>query len=123
MGLETVQTVQPQPRLVDFERLEALTIELKQKLCALFDRLGVAAQVNQVGSLFNIHFAPTAVTDYAALCASDREQIARLHLALLNHGVVLASRGMGCLSTPIGSAEIDALVEATGLALGDLSSE
>jgi glutamate-1-semialdehyde 2,1-aminomutase len=118
-GLATLEQLTP----AVFERLEALTIELKQKLCALFDTLGVPAQVNQIGSLFNIHFASTPVTDYAALCASDREQIARLHLALLNHGVVLAGRGMGCLSVPIGSAEIDAFVEAARLALSDLSSE
>jgi glutamate-1-semialdehyde 2,1-aminomutase len=115
-GLATLEQLTP----AAFERLEMLTIELKQKLCALFDKQGIPAQVNQIGSLFNIHFSHSAVTNYDTLCASDRERIAQLHVALLNHGVVLASRGMGCLSTPIGSAEIETFVDAIRLALLDL---
>jgi glutamate-1-semialdehyde 2,1-aminomutase len=118
-GLATLEELTPET----YERLEGLARHLKDKLGALFGELGVAAQVNQAGSIFNIHFSDVPVTDYATYSRSDREQAARLHLAALNHGVALAGRCMGCLSTPMSEAEIDTFVGAIRLAMHDLSNE
>ena len=85
--------------------------------------LGAAVQVNQVGSIFNLHFSDAPVTDFAAYSRSDRELAGRLHLAALNRGVVLAGRCMGCLSTPMSGAEIDTFVDAIRLAMSDLDLE
>ncbi len=116
-GLATLEELTPET----YERLEGMGHDLKVKLDALFGELGAAVQVNQVGSIFNIHFADAPVTDYAAASRSDHDRAARLHLAALNHGVALASRCMGCLSTPMTGAEIATFVEAIRLAMHDLA--
>jgi len=118
-GLATLDEMTP----AAYAQLDALSGELRAKLCALFGELGVPAQINQVGSIFNIHFSDTPVTDYATMCMSDREMAAWLHLAALNHGVALASRCMGCLSMPMTGAEIDACVTAIRLAMRDLDAD
>jgi glutamate-1-semialdehyde 2,1-aminomutase len=118
-GLATLEQLTPET----YARLEDLARDLKDKLVALFTELSVVAQVNQVGSIFNIHFSDTPVTDYAIYSRSDRERAARLHIAALNHGVALANRGMGCLSTPMTGAEIDVFVGAIRLAMQDLALE
>jgi glutamate-1-semialdehyde 2,1-aminomutase len=118
-GLATLEELTPEA----YERLEGMGHDLKGKLDALFGELGAAVQVNQVGSIFNIHFADAPVTDYAATSRSDQDRAARLHLAALNHGMALAGRCMGCLSTPMTGAEIDAFVKAIRLAMHDLSNE
>ena len=105
-----------------FERLNELGGQLKMKLCALFSELGVAAQINQIASLFAIHFSDTPVTDLASLARSDRQKAGLLSLAVLNHGVMMATRGMGCLSTPMTEAEIDAFIAAIRLAIHDMEA-
>ena len=97
-GLATLAEMTPE----HYDELEALAIELKDKIDGQ-----TAASVSQVGSLFRVELAdPNLVPD--------------LHLALLNHGILLTPRGMGCLSTPMTSVEIDAFVEATKRSLHDL---
>ena len=115
-GLATLAEMTPDR----YARLEALTVELRDELLALFSSLGVVAQVNQVGSLFNIHFTDRPVTDYATASAGDKALQNALYVALLNHGVAFTGRGMGCLSTPMGSAEIETFVTAARQALRDL---
>ena len=115
-GLATLAELTPE----EFDRLEALGKELKGKLEALFAQAGIAAHVNQIGSLFNIHLSGSPVVDYAGAQASDRALLFELYIAMLNHGVAFTGRGMGCLSTPMGSAEIDAFVEAARAGLADL---
>jgi glutamate-1-semialdehyde 2,1-aminomutase len=115
-GLATLAELTPE----EFDRLEALGQELKVKLESLFASAGIGAQVNQIGSLFNIHLSDRPVADYAAAQAGDRPLLFELYVAMLNHGVAVTGRGMGCLSTPMGSAEIDAFIEAARAGLGDL---
>jgi glutamate-1-semialdehyde 2,1-aminomutase len=87
---------------------------------ALFASLNVPAQVNQIGSLFNLHFSDAPVTDYATTSTTNRKILRSLYLAVLNHGIVFTPRGMGCLSTPMTGAQIDLFVQAIKLGLDDL---
>ena len=89
-GLATLAELTPER----FDDLERLAVELKEELerCS-----GVS--VRQIGSLFQIGL-PGAVSP------TD------LFLALLGHGILLTPRGMGCLSTPMTSAEIDEIGRA-----------
>ncbi len=103
-----------------YDRLAAMGARLKEDLCDLFAELGIAAQVNQVGSLFNIHFTDRPVVNYEAVQAGDRELQQELFIAALNHGIAFTGRGMGCLSTPMGDAELDAFVNAIKVSLEDL---
>ena len=115
-GLATLEEMTP----AAYERLDQLGADLRSKLLALFGSLGIAGQVNQIGSLFNIHFTDRPVTDYPAVLSGDRQLLRDLYIAGLNHGIAFTGRGMGCLSTPMGTPEIDAFVEATRLCLADL---
>jgi glutamate-1-semialdehyde 2,1-aminomutase len=115
-GLATLAELTP----AEFDRLEALGQELKGKLEALFAEAGIAVQVNQIGSLFNVHLSDAPVDGYAAAQASDRGLLFELYVAMLNHGVAFTGRGMGCLSTPMTSTEVDVFVAATRAGLGDL---
>ena len=115
-GLATLEEMQPER----YAHLDALGTELKRKLDRLFAELGLPAQVNQVGSLFAIHLTDRPVLDYAGAQAGDRSLLHELFVAMLNHGVLFTGRGMGCLSTPMSSAEVDAFVDAARLGLRDL---
>ena len=102
-GLATLAEMTPER----YDGLEALGVELEEKLTQLFEAGGIAATTTRAASLFNLHFEhPAAMRD--------------LHLALLNHGILLTSRGMGCLSTPMTSIELDTFVEAVRLGLEDI---
>jgi imidazoleglycerol phosphate dehydratase HisB len=115
-GLATLAELVPQT----YERLERLGAELRTKLSRLFAEVGQPASVNQIGSLFNIHLIDRPVRDHADVFAADTALLRELHLAMLGHGILFTPRGMGCLSTPMTSTEVDAFVEATRLGLADL---
>ena len=93
-------------------RIDQLGETLRAGANALFGRLAVCAQVVGVGSLFNIHFTDEPVLDYRAVARGDRQGLSLLVLALMNRGIFLAPRGMGCTSSVMGGAEIDAFLAA-----------
>lgn len=103
-----------------YEELEAGGIQLRTRLTEVFEEVGVKAQVTGVASLFNIHFSDQEIIDYRDAAAADKELALLLFLDLLNRGISLAPRGMGCLSTPMTETELDALVIAVKTALMDL---
>ncbi len=55
--------------------------------------------------------------------AATMQRMQHLHLNLLDEGVILSSRGLGCLSTPMGEAEIDAFLAALERALARLPQD
>ena len=89
-GLATLAELTPDR----FDALEALAGELEAGVNAR-----TAATAAVVGSLFRIELP-------------DRSHLPDLHLGLLANGILMTPRGMGCLSTPMTSAEIGAFVDA-----------
>jgi glutamate-1-semialdehyde 2,1-aminomutase len=114
-GIATLEALTPDV----YARLNAQGEGLRAQLAALFGRLGVAAQVTGIGSLFNLHFTAEEIFDYQSARKGANEQGRRAMLALLNEGYFLAPRGMGCISTPMTEAEIDGLVQAVERVLVD----
>jgi glutamate-1-semialdehyde 2,1-aminomutase len=57
------------------------------------------------------------VTDYRAVARSDKEFLKLLHLSLLNEGVLLSPRGLGCFSVPMTDADVEFLLRALEQAL------
>ncbi len=47
----------------------------------------------------------------------------RLFMALLDAGIMVNDNGLGCLSTPMGEAELDRIEAALGRALAALGQE
>jgi glutamate-1-semialdehyde 2,1-aminomutase len=107
-GIATLEALTPEV----YTRLNGLGDRLRTRLTALFERLGVAVQVTGLGSLFNLHFTAEEIVDYRTSRSGANETSRAAMLALMNEGFFLAPRGMGCISTPMGEAEVDALVEA-----------
>jgi glutamate-1-semialdehyde 2,1-aminomutase len=92
--------------------IDGLAEDLRTRVSALFRRLHVPAQVVGVGSLFNLHFTEEPIVDYRAVARGDRKTLSLLVLALMNRGIFLAPRGMGCTSSVMTPAEIDTFLTA-----------
>jgi len=109
------------------DRLNALGDRARVVLRQAFTDAGVAGQVTGEGSLFLLHFGTDALGDYRrayrAHSERDQERLAQLYRNLLNHGVIISSWGLGCLSTPMGEIEIARLGQATLAALRDLKAQ
>jgi glutamate-1-semialdehyde 2,1-aminomutase len=103
-------------RLMDekaFERLDELGGKLRSGVEACFERAGVPGAVTGMGSLFRLHPAPRAFVDYRSAVASKEELAGfdRLYRQLIDHGILLAPTGLGCLSTAVGEAEVEYFLE------------
>lgn len=86
---------------------------------------GVTACTTGYGSMFRIHPRPTPPRNYRETYPIPAEDTARKRLvdALYEHGVVVFSPGTVTLSTSMGEAEVDALVDAFAAALAKLARE
>jgi glutamate-1-semialdehyde 2,1-aminomutase len=112
-GIATLEALTPEV----YVRLNALGERVRTQLSDLFEELAVEVQVTGLGSLFNVHFTADPIVDYRTSRAGANEQSRAAMLALLNEGIFLAPRGMGCVSTPMAESEVDALVSAVGRVL------
>lgn len=84
-------------------------------------KYGLPFSVNHSGSLLNIFFSEHTPEDITT--REDHRMITKFHLACLNHGVTIASRGMFVLSTIMDSAIIQEALERIDLAMKDLADE
>jgi len=90
---------------------------------ALFASLGIRAQCLGYGSLQQIQWTDeplNTLTDAARAGQDIGELRELLHLELLNRGVYSSNRGMFCVSTPMGRAEIEFALDALEGALRTL---
>ena len=113
-GIATLEALTPD----SFSQLEQSASRMAATLESLFAKHQFPAQVTQIGSLFNIHTSTHPISNYRTSANHNIPLKQALHLGLLNHGFVLAPRGMGCLSTVIGQSEIDSLVQAVESVIG-----
>ncbi|HZU18190.1 MAG TPA: aspartate aminotransferase family protein [Candidatus Dormibacteraeota bacterium] len=95
-----------------YEDLNRRGERLADQAREVFATHGVPVQVNSAGSLFAFHFTDRPVRDYRSAAAADRRRGHELFLGLLNQGVMLAPRGMGCLCTAHGEAETERFLDA-----------
>ena len=66
------------------------------------------------------------VEDYRSAAQGNKELLKWLQLALLNEGMLLSPRGMGCLSVPMTDADLAgflAALERSLIAIGALDRE
>jgi glutamate-1-semialdehyde 2,1-aminomutase len=106
----------------EYDRLAALGDRLRREGTALFRAAGVPGQVTGDGSLFELVLTDAPIVNYRSLPrdAATEARLRQLHLNLLDEGVILSGRGLGCLSTPMGEAEIDQFLAALARALARL---
>jgi glutamate-1-semialdehyde 2,1-aminomutase len=107
----------------DVERINLLGAKLRDGFNDVFASIGIRGQALGMGSLTNIHLTDDEITDarcsMAGIIAAGH--IARLlHLTMLRHGIMSATRLMYCTSTAMGEAEIDKAVNALSESLYEL---
>jgi glutamate-1-semialdehyde 2,1-aminomutase len=98
----------------EYDRLSLLCQRLRSGLSDLLETRGISWQVAGQASLFKLHPHPRMVTDYRSSLPTPEEQAAmeRFYLAMFGEGIILTPELAGCLSTPMGEAEVEALVAA-----------
>jgi glutamate-1-semialdehyde 2,1-aminomutase len=114
-------------RLMDeaaFARLDELGDKLRGGLAACLERAGVPGSVTGMGSLFRIHPAARGLVDYRSAVPdeAERARLDRIQRELMDHGVLIAPTGLGCLSTAVGDAEIEYGLEVFSSCLKSLGS-
>src|SRR5256885_13218662 len=95
-----------------YEELNRRGARVCEQLSEVFASHDVAVQVNGAGSMFALHFTDRPVVDYRSMAAGDKTKTRELFLGLVNHGVLMAPRAMGALSTPMGEDDIQEFVDA-----------
>jgi len=95
-----------------YEDLNRRGARVCEQLTEVFASHGVAVQVNGAGSLLALHFSDRPVVDYRTMAAANKKRTRDLFLGLVNHGVLMAPRAMGALSTPMAEADIQEFVDA-----------
>ena len=114
-GLAAMQKMTP----AEFERLERLGGLLREGIAEALDGARVRGQVTGRGSLFYIHLHDRPLKDYRTTnpTPAEAQRTAKLHRALMAHGVIVAPMLMGCLSTPMDEPEVNAFVDAVAASL------
>lgn len=95
--------------------------ELGERLAASLERSagqhGLPLSLNRRGSLLQVYFAEDSASSEQA------DRMAAFHLAALNHGLMMASRGMMCLSTVMDESLIDEAAQRADAAMEDVARE
>lgn len=118
-GLDAMQKL----NAAEISRLNKLGGRLRDGFNQAFDQAGLRAQALGTGSLSNIHFddAPTNdARDFIAGAIAAGSLVNLLHLTMIRHGVLSATRLMYCTSTSMTETEIDAAVTAMHESLAEL---
>ena len=108
-GLAAMRLLTPEA----FAKLDELGAKLRGSLEACFKRAGVPGVVTGLGSLFRVHPTDRELIDYRSTRTTPEEEarLQRLIRGLMERGVLMSITGLGCLSTPMGDAELEGLVE------------
>lgn len=103
----------------EVERLNALGARMRDGMNALFAARGLSMCAGGDGSLVRILLMDEPVRDYRhfATASGPAKRLAAIHAALLDEGVIVTRMGTACLSTPMGTDEVDAFVRALDRAL------
>lgn len=107
-----------------FKRLDALGDAVRDGINTAFRKHGVPGRAVGLGSLLKIHFSEREIRDYrsAYVTAQEARRQAVFSRGLLDRGILAAGYGLMALSTPMTSAETDAIVAAVGASLAEVAA-
>jgi len=109
-GVATMQELTPEA----YARLDALGDRLRAGVKRVLSNSKQPGQVTGLGSLFWIHWTKKRLSDYRSSRPVDAERPLRTFMGLLNDGVLLTQRGLGCCSLAMTDADVDRFLEAFG---------
>jgi len=119
-GLAAMRRLTPEV----FDRLERQGEWLRNQLAELFADHRLPGQATGMGSLFNVHFTDAELVDYRSVRRAESPGLAhRFLLGMLNHGVLMADRGLGAVCTPMTDADLRAFVGAADRVLAELFAD
>jgi glutamate-1-semialdehyde 2,1-aminomutase len=109
-GLATLKKLTP----ATFARLDTMGQRMRDGLNRIFRAAGQKAQATGDGSLFQIVPTDRPLANYRDVPqdAAAFAWLDRLHMGLLKSGVVISHRGLSCVSSPMGEAEVDEVLNA-----------
>jgi glutamate-1-semialdehyde 2,1-aminomutase len=115
-GYAAMQKMTPE----EYSRLDRLGTMLREGIAEAMDGARIPGQVTGAGSLFTIHLHDRPIREYRDSVPTPEEhaRVAALHQGLMARGIITAPALMGCLSTPMGEAEVGAFLEAFSGVLG-----
>ncbi len=107
-----------------FKRLDALGGAVRDGINTAFRKHGVPGRAVGLGSLLKIHFSEREIRDYrsAYVTAQEARRQAVFSRGLLDRGILAAGYGLMALSTPMTSAETDAIVAAADASLAEVAA-
>jgi glutamate-1-semialdehyde 2,1-aminomutase len=108
-----------------YEQMEQLAQHLVSGLRAELAAAGIPAQINAMGSLATVFFAPGPVKNYADAKKSDSKRYARFFREMLSRGIFLAPSQFEAafLSAAHNSADIERTLSAAREALQAMAAE
>ena len=95
---------------------------LRQRLATELATAPVQAVVTGIGSLFNVHVGVGEVRTFRDTRKVKGSLQHAFFIAMLNRGVILAPRGMGCVSTCTSAADIEIFATAVGASLNEIAN-
>ena len=101
--------------------MEELCSTLKDGLAQAADKCGLPLSINHYGSCLNLYFSESAPE--SSIVREDQEMIGKFHLAALNHGLFLASRGMIAVSTVTTREHVTQALEIAEMAMQEVAAE
>jgi glutamate-1-semialdehyde 2,1-aminomutase len=107
-----------------FKHLDALGDAVRDGINMAFRKHGVPGRAVGLGSLLRIHFSDREIRDYRSAYVTEQEarRQAVFNRGLLNRGILAASNGLMALSTPMTSADTDAIVAAVDASLAEVAA-
>jgi glutamate-1-semialdehyde 2,1-aminomutase len=104
-----------------FARLAAMGARLRARLTDILQASGIPGHVTGDGSLFKFVMTAAVPRGYRDTVETGAEaRMAALFMALLDAGVLVNTNGLACLSTVMGDAELDEVVDAVQRSLHSL---
>jgi glutamate-1-semialdehyde 2,1-aminomutase len=94
------------------EQLSARGDGLRQRLNAMFERAGLAAQFTGFGSIMGVHFVSGQLRNARDAATSDPKLRELFYLHMLEEGIWIARRGMMALSLAMIDDDLDKVAAA-----------
>lgn len=107
-GLATLEQLTPEA----YGHLERLGERLRSGVIDLFRSHKVKAQITGMGSLFCLHWTGKPLRDFRSSLPTEPERPMRIFLGLVNEGIMLSQRGLGCCSLPMGEDDVNYFLTA-----------
>ena len=103
-----------------YRRMDSLSRKIEDNLNKVNEDLKLPLRISRVGSLFNFHFVSHDVKRISDLFDENKKMKNDFYLSMFDHGILIGPRGLGCISTPMGAAEIEKFNKAMDASLEEL---